>query len=235
MMPTGEIMLALFLLTSMGAVVSTVPVGPINFALMALVIQSQKARWYAAVLGVIISDAFYAGLSYALSRMDALHPDGILPESFRLVSEILLLMMIGGGIIVSKRAARKPRVGGQDEWTFRKSQKGDRLWVWFAAGFMATAFQPGLAIFWMTWWLTFNENSYDGTLPLIVIGAGVLFGDFAVFKLYEKLGNLIAQRARAGAALDPRLWSLRLLYFALTIITVNLAWRFLNSGLLNAP
>lgn len=95
----------------------------------------------------------------------------------------------------------------------------DRPLVWFAAGAMATVLEPGLTLFWLTWWLTFMENFEHGLGALLLIILAVALGDFSVFACYKKLGSLVAKRAVA------QVWSMRLLYGLFLLIAADLLWQ----------
>jgi threonine/homoserine/homoserine lactone efflux protein len=218
-------MLALFLCAYLGAIVSTIPVGPINIALMALAIRPRKANWYAAVLGVICIDILFAVLAYTLAEKDILHLKDFLPQHTRILGDLLLLFMILIGIFLSKRHASHASPSHDQGSTLNKAYGKDRPLVWFAAGLTATAFEPGLPIFWLTWWLTFMESFASGLLPVIILAFAVVVGDLTVFKLYEKLGTFVSKRALARKGFDPQLWSLRLLYGTFILIAVDLLWQ----------
>lgn len=221
-------MLALFSCAYLGAIVSTIPVGPINIALMALAIRPRKANWYAAVLGVICIDALFAIIGYTMAQMDALHPKELLPTHSRILGEVVLLLMILIGIILSKPHASSTSRSNDPPSTLDKAYGKDKPLVWFAAGLTATAFEPGLPLFWLTWWLTFMESFDSGIMPLILIVLAVVAGDISVFKLYERLGAFLSKRALAGKRLDPHVWSIRLLYGAFVLIAADLLWQLRN-------
>lgn len=88
--------------------------------------------------------------------------------------------------------------------------------------------EPGLSLFWLTWWLTFMETFDSGMMPLILVALAVVAGDISVFKLYEKLGAFLSKRALAGKGFDPHLWSIRLLYGAFVLIAADLLWQLRN-------
>jgi threonine/homoserine/homoserine lactone efflux protein len=216
-------MLVLFSSAYMGAIVSTVPVGPINIALIALAIRPQKANWYAAVVGVIFIDALFAVLTYSLAEADALHLKDYLPAHSRIIGELVMLLMILTGIVLSRRPRHQPS-------RLRAAYEKDRPLVWFASGAAATALEPGLALFWLTWWLTFMENFEPGLWPLLLIALAVLVGDFTVFKFYEKLASFVSKRTFAGKNFDPHVWSLRLLYGVFFLIAADLLWQLRQLG-----
>jgi threonine/homoserine/homoserine lactone efflux protein len=225
MQRTEDFMLALFMSAYLGAIVSTIPVGPINIALMALAVRPQKANWYAAVLGVICIDGLFAILAYAMPQMEVFHLKDFLSTQSRILGEAVLLLMILIGIIFSKRHASSASRLNDQPSILSKAFDKDRPLVWFAAGLTATALEPGLPFFWLTWWLTFMDTFEPGMMPLILIVLAVVTGDFSVFKLYEKLGTFVSRRALAGKHFDPHLWSMRLLYGAFALITAHLLWQ----------
>jgi threonine/homoserine/homoserine lactone efflux protein len=216
-------MLALFICAYLGAIVSTVPVGPINLSLIALSMRSKKACWYAAVLGVLIVDVFFAALAESLIQLDEASPVHIFPENGRMWGEGLLLLLIAFGIYLSKRPAR----GGVHK-LLAKSRFEHRPFFWFVAGFLATVLEPGLPFFWISWWLAYGASLPSGLLATTVIILAVIVGDLTVFKIYEKIGAYLSRRVHAHGTLDPKVWSTRVLYAAFALIAADLIWQMLR-------
>jgi hypothetical protein len=176
------------------------------------------------------SDVLFAVLTYSLAEADALHLKDYLPAHSRIIGELVILLMILAGIVLSRRPPLDLSRPRHQPSRLKAAYEKDRPLVWFATGATATALEPGLALFWLTWWLTFMENIEPGLWPLLLIALAVLVGDITVFKFYEKLGSFVSKRTFAGKKFDPHVWSLRLLYGVFFLIAADLLWQLRQLG-----
>lgn len=211
-------MLALSACAYLGAIISTIPVGPINLTLIALSLRPEKSNWYAAMFGVCLADTFYAVMTYMLLHSEALHADSYLPANARILGEIGLLAIILLSIVLSRQPRAENRATAS-RWTLGRRMK-DKPSVWLLVGLAATALEPGLPIFWISWWAAYAEAFPSGLLASLLVGLCVVAGDFSIFKLYERLSFFLARQPQQR--FDPQLWSLRILYLAFGLIAADL-------------
>lgn len=197
-------------IAALGAVLSTLPIGPINLWLISLCWAKKYRQWWAVMSGIIIADTGIALGAYFLA--DKLHDTWLVQASpsMALIQDYALgLVMIAIGVAMVRQQSKLPSASSNHHVThfsIRSLQVGGAI----AAGALATLAQPGLAIFWSAWWLEFASNRTDGRLNLIIIFMilGVFIGDILVFGTYW----MIARRLKG--ILSPKCIRLTVLLMA---------------------
>lgn len=161
----------IFLSAFLGALLSTLPIGPINFVLMQFALSRRWEKWISCVVGVLCADAFYCFLS--LRSFAALEASLKAFERFAPLSLALILTIFGLGMI------------------FRRSDKQRDTPANFPAGqfffgFLATLAQPALGLFWLSWW----SVAHLGDPSLGLVASGLMAGDLIIFSFYAFLAKL---------------------------------------------
>ncbi|RZA23704.1 MAG: hypothetical protein EOP10_12000 [Proteobacteria bacterium] len=160
-----------------GAIVSTLPIGPINLVLLQLALSRRWQEWASCIAGVTAVDILYSLLSLHFFHSFSYLIDGIKPYSPVILA--LLFMIFGISMLW-------PRPKGS-----KFSSESSPL-SFLLVGSLATLVEPGLPIFWLSWW-SFNAVA-SPELP--VAGAGVLLGDLTVFAAYAGVAILFPRPGR---------------------------------------
>jgi threonine/homoserine/homoserine lactone efflux protein len=217
-------MLALSACAYLGAIISTIPVGPINITLIALSLRPDKSSWYAAMFGVCFADTFYAVMTYILLHSEALQLTSYLPANARILGEVALLVIILLSIVLSRQKKVDDHTPAS-RWSLMGQSMKDKPSVWLFVGLAATALEPGLPIFWISWWAAYAEAFPSGLMASFLVGLFVVAGDLSIFKLYERLSSFLSRQPQQR--FDPQLWSLRILYLAFVLIAADLIYRLI--------
>lgn len=170
----------------LGAVLSTLPIGPVNLLSLYLILNRQQRLWRWFIVGILLADSVVCLLSMhvlAFQSETSLESFKRYGSSISLVLALLLLVL-GVRLLGSGPPSRETK-------TYRELKEKllrHRLSV-LAGGFIATAMSPGLLIFWLAWWLKcFVDfppfDAFECSLAAIL---GLAAGDLLVFGAYRAL------------------------------------------------
>ncbi|MBC7532255.1 MAG: hypothetical protein H7318_11800 [Oligoflexus sp.] len=169
----------------MGAVLSTLPIGPVNLLSLYFTLNGKSRLWRHFIVGILIADTVVCVFA---TQVLAFHSENLLGDFKRYVPYLsvllaLLLLLLGLRLLFSGRPDSDSKYSDLKEDCLRH-----RLTV-IAGGFVATAMSPGLFIFWFAWWLKWfvDFSHFDRLESSLAVTVGLCLGDILVFGIYRKL------------------------------------------------
>lgn len=199
----------IFALSFGGAIASTLPIGPINIALMLLVWQKRSLAWSYCVGGIVLADGLMAGLAFAISGEIYQHwIVGSQQYCWKMGAHalsILLLLLSAALLWRLRRSHPSSQAGAEASASHMRSALG-----WLSWGFFMTAVEPGLLPFWSAWWLMLSDHQTLSWTTGGALALGLLGGDLLVFSAFRWLtsrlslsadGRLFVWMSRMSAAI----------------------------------
>ncbi|MFW7381451.1 MAG: hypothetical protein ACOH5I_21760 [Oligoflexus sp.] len=192
------VLLQLAVTAGIGAIISTIPLGPINVWLLSLALSKRHWRWWAVTIGVVIADCTVA--IGCLIIKEFAQDTEVLQSAFqwpyaRAVVDIFIataLIAIGVSIV---RKNKMDRWSKQADLGLATKETIRSLGLAFVLGFIATVVEPGLAPFWLAWWLKFIDHAIDLDLLVICfVMMGIVAGDVLVFGSYRVFAVKLTDR-----------------------------------------
>jgi hypothetical protein len=173
---------------TLGAVVSTIPIGPINLWLLYLSWSKPASTWWIAVFGIIAADFTVAVCAYyltSISLSSELTNSMLTGSHGRVIQNGLLgAVFVCFGYYLYK--VPPSELGTKD---FLAKFGGERSLTSIAATFFIpavfTAAEPGLFGFWSAWWIKFQSVVHLNVKHILAVSAGILAGDLFVFGVYR--------------------------------------------------
>jgi threonine/homoserine/homoserine lactone efflux protein len=187
-------MLAIGGIAFLGAVLSTLPAGPVNLLAIYYVLNRRIRIWRFFVAGILLADVGVCLLAMYLLRSQSIATlqSAKQYEAYLVWALIVSILALGVRLIVGSKAAPAP--GDLAAQASESAFKG------VLGGFVATALSPGLLFFWMTWWMKWFDDfsPFRSGFVSVTTALAICIGDFLVFTSYRYLalhfGNRILSR-----------------------------------------
>lgn len=158
----------IFLSAFVGAVFSTIPIGPINLILMQRMLERRWSSWIVGVSAAILADGTVCIISLNFFDFVKVHVEPFVTYSPLLLS--VFLAASGLAMFFSKPLS--------DKTQYNRSSFG-----FFIFCFFLTLSGPALLPFWLSWWSTLHFAQPNTT----TVALGFVLGDFTIFALYASL------------------------------------------------
>jgi len=187
-------MFLLFCASFLGAMLSTLPPGPLNLRLVMFHLKKQRHQLFCFQFGIIFVDACLSILAWFFSQKTIRFLSQFLPHSkiFTEMSEIIFICVLFGfsfWYIFSYFKKQKQILDEQIGFI--------NLSFAFFAGAVGTLTIPGLVPFWYFWWISsskFLDSIHPFYLVVLSIFVGVALGDSLVFTSYRYIADFFYKK-----------------------------------------
>jgi len=207
-----------------GAVASTIPIGPLNIALILLALKKDYVFWWCCLLGITAADVTIAWAAYLL--MNSLWEQVFSPESTLCWTAgahgLSAVLLIAGVIILWKQ--QNKRWALEQETDKAKTPTHGKAFAWFLWSFLMTAVEPGLLPFWSSWWMAMGHHAPLDFAGGIVMVTSIAGGDLLVFGFYRFLVYRFPETAQGNAFRRVIQWSLWLVIAAAVLIFLRFSY-----------
>ncbi|MBC7658987.1 MAG: hypothetical protein H7249_04700 [Chitinophagaceae bacterium] len=186
----------------LGAVLSTLPIGPVNLLSFFFTLNGKRRLWLSFIAGILLADT--------ISCLFAMHflsynSSTLLGELKNIVPYIglslaVILVILGVRLLRSNEGAN---FGANAKYSELKDDTLKHRLTAFGGGFIATAMSPGLYVFWMAWWLKWitDFTAFHHFGDSIAATFGLCAGDLLVFLIYRHLALRFGPRLIGTAGL----------------------------------
>jgi hypothetical protein len=184
----------------LGALVSTIPIGPINLFLISLSMMKATRSWWAVVAGIILVDSVYSLL--ALGFAEFMPSYWNLEDSFSLkvgLNLALTILFAVWAIVTFKQSRGQTR---QARTGFQLMQKAlqpnlKTLLLAFVFGALGTLVEAGLPLFWSLWWMKGPDvETLQPAGRVIACIFGIATGDLLIFGSYRIFASQLGDRMK---------------------------------------
>lgn len=176
-------MLAIGGIAFLGAVLSTLPAGPVNLLAIYYVLNRRLRIWRYFIAGILLADVGVCLLGmYILSHQSIeLVENAKRYEPYLVGALVVCILALGIRLIIGSKTETK--VDGLAK------KASESRWKGILGGFVATAVSPGLLLFWMTWWMKWFDDfsSFKSIAVALATAIGICFGDLLIFASYRAL------------------------------------------------
>lgn len=185
-----------------GAILSTIPIGPINLILMQLILDRRWRTWGICVSAAVLADGLVCLLSLKFFDFVNVQAGPYLKNSPVILS--VFLIASGALSLFSKQ-------------TSKASTPAQSNFAYFVFSFFLTLCGPALVPFWLSWWSAVHQTSPS----LLLAAIGFILGDFGIFAFYALLVRLFP---RPGFELQKKISKVLSIILIVIGILVLIGW-----------
>lgn len=191
-------MLAVGGIAFLGAVLSTLPAGPVNLLAMYYVLNRRLRIWRYFIAGILLADVGVCllGMHLLARQSSEIVVKAKLYEPYLVGALVVCIFVLGIRMIVGSK--EQAAVNGL------ATQARDSRWKGLLGGFLATALSPALLFFWMTWWMKWFDDfsPFESIALSLATALGVCAGDLLIFASYRWLATRFGDKILSRTSLN---------------------------------